>query len=59
MDNECAHPPCNCPAPQGEKYCSTYCQDAGSLTELACNCGHRGCAEQMEASIDDVKKKVS
>jgi len=59
MDNKCEHPACNCPAPKGEKYCSTYCHDAGNLTELACNCGHRGCAEQMAPSLDDVKKKVS
>ena len=43
----CGHPACNCPAPEGEKYCSTYCHDAGKLTELACNCGHPGCAEEM------------
>jgi len=44
---KCAHPACNCPAADGEKYCSTYCHDAGKLTELMCNCGHPGCAEQM------------
>src|SRR5580700_2645330 len=24
----CAHPACNCPVPEGEKYCSQYCKDA-------------------------------
>ena len=40
----CAHPACNCMAPKGEKYCSAYCEDAANLTELSCNCEHRGCA---------------
>ena len=44
---KCAHPACNCRAPEGEKYCSTYCHDAGDTVELACNCGHPGCAEEM------------
>ena len=43
---KCAHPACNCPV-DGDKYCSNYCHDAGSLTELACNCPHAGCAEEM------------
>ena len=46
-NEKCAHPACNCPAPQGEKYCSNYCHDMRQLTELACNCGHPGCAEEM------------
>jgi len=57
MANKCTDPACNCPAPDGEKYCSTYCHDAGQLTELACNCGHGGCAEAMAPPAD--KKKVS
>jgi len=44
---KCAHPACNCTVPPGDKYCSTYCHDAGSLTELSCNCAHAGCAEEM------------
>ena len=43
--NKCAHTPCGCPVGEGEKYCSMYCQDSGNLTELTCNCGHRGCAQ--------------
>ena len=42
---KCAHPACTCMAPKGEKYCSTYCHDAGKIMELSCNCGHPGCAE--------------
>jgi hypothetical protein len=49
-NQKCAHPACNCAAPDGEKYCSTYCHDAGKLVELACNCGHPGCAELMAAA---------
>jgi hypothetical protein len=44
---KCAHPACNCPAPDGEKYCSAYCHDMRKLTELSCQCGHSGCAEEM------------
>jgi hypothetical protein len=44
---KCAHPACNCAAPDDDKYCSPYCHDMGKLTELACNCPHAGCAEEM------------
>ena len=41
---QCAHEPCNCTAPQGEKYCSEFCRDAGSReVEIACDCGHPAC----------------
>jgi len=40
----CAHPACNCMVPEGEKYCSAYCEDAGHTTEISCNCGHAGCS---------------
>ena len=43
---KCAHPACNCNAPADSKYCSQYCHDARGTTELTCNCGHAGCAEQ-------------
>jgi hypothetical protein len=32
---KCAHPACDCPAQEGEKYCSPYCHDAGDLTEIS------------------------
>jgi hypothetical protein len=41
---KCAHPSCDCPAQEGEKYCSPYCHDAGDLTEITCGCGHLDCA---------------
>jgi hypothetical protein len=40
---KCAHPSCNCMAEKDSKYCSAYCKDAGSTTEIGCNCGHAGC----------------
>lgn len=46
QNKKCAHPACNCEAPKDSKYCSQYCQDAGGTLELACNCGHAGCAEK-------------
>jgi hypothetical protein len=46
-ERKCAHPACNCPAQNDSKYCSTYYHDAGHTLELACNCGHAGCAEEM------------
>lgn len=47
---KCAHPACSCTAPEGEKYCSTYCHDAGSTLEINCNCGHAGCAQTATAT---------
>jgi hypothetical protein len=44
---KCAHPACNCLAPSDEKFCSQYCADAQDTVELACNCGHAGCAEEL------------
>jgi len=44
---KCAHPACNCTVANGSKYCSEYCHDAAGTTELACNCGHAGCAEEL------------
>jgi hypothetical protein len=49
MSNEgkCHHPACNCIPSNKEKHCSAYCHDMGTLTELACKCGHAGCEEEM------------
>lgn len=44
---KCAHPACNCTAAPDSKYCGAYCEDAKDITELACDCGHPGCAEKM------------
>jgi hypothetical protein len=32
----CAHPACNCVAPADGKYCSQYCNDAGSTADDIC-----------------------
>lgn len=49
MANEskkCAHLPCSCMAPAGEKYCSQFCKEAGGAeTEIACDCGHPPCSK--------------
>jgi hypothetical protein len=41
----CAHGPCECMAPEGEEYCSIYCENADSVggSEIRCSCGHPGC----------------
>jgi len=44
--SKCDHPPCVCPVGEGEKYCSTHCQDFGKLEEMICACGHRGCTPE-------------
>ena len=41
---KCKHPACSCTAETGGEYCSQYCKDAGKTMEIACNCGHAGCA---------------
>lgn len=46
QEKKCAHPSCTCTVNGSEfgKYCSEYCQKAGNITELHCNCKHAGCA---------------
>jgi hypothetical protein len=42
----CAHEPCNCTVPEGQKYCSDYCKTAGSdEVEIACDCEHAACSQ--------------
>jgi hypothetical protein len=43
-DNTCKHPACNCPKSEDGDYCSAYCENAEDTTEIACDCGHPGCA---------------
>jgi len=43
---KCAHAPCVCIPPTGEKYCSTYCEEAKDLTTLECECNHPACAAE-------------
>jgi len=40
---KCAHTTCTCMAPEGQKYCSTFCEDAAGTTTLQCDCGHPSC----------------
>ena len=44
-EHKCAHTTCDCPAPQGEKYCSEYCHDAdkAKVMEIGCGCEHKAC----------------
>ena len=42
----CKHSPCSC-AVAVDDYCSAYCEGAGDSVELACNCGHSGCATEL------------
>jgi len=43
---KCAHPMCRCIPAKGEKFCSTYCEEAKDLTTLECECNHPGCAAE-------------
>ncbi|HEX5707643.1 MAG TPA: hypothetical protein VFX96_10130 [Pyrinomonadaceae bacterium] len=40
----CAHPGCNCPPDDDEKYCSAYCEGAGDTADINCRCGCPTCA---------------
>jgi hypothetical protein len=43
----CEHSICSCARPEDSSYCSPYCETAGDSVELACNCGHPGCAAEL------------
>ncbi len=44
-EKKCAHPACICTPAKDSKYCSTYCEDAGTDdVEISCDCGHTGCS---------------
>ena len=40
---KCAHETCQCMVPDGQKYCSPFCEDSVGTTTLVCDCGHAGC----------------
>jgi hypothetical protein len=43
-EKTCAHIPCTCVVPAGQKYCGQSCEEAGSdEVEIACECGHTAC----------------
>jgi hypothetical protein len=50
-NNKCAHPACGCLPEAGNDYCSQTCKEAADLTEIACQCGHSGCAVQGARSV--------
>jgi hypothetical protein len=44
--NVCAHEPCQCKVPAGEKFSSDFCREAGAdEVEIACDCDHPACNE--------------
>jgi hypothetical protein len=44
QEKRCAHIPCQCAVPTGEKYCGQACEEAGSEeVEIACQCDHGPC----------------
>jgi len=43
-ENKCKHPACSCPTEKGSNFCSQSCEEAGDLTEIACQCGHPNCS---------------
>lgn len=44
-ERKCAHETCDCPAPEGSKFCSVYCEDANKsgVIEIGCGCEHAAC----------------
>jgi len=47
----CDHKLCSCAVTDDSDYCSPYCEAASKVTELACNCGHAGCATNIHAVV--------
>ena len=43
----CAHKPCKCAPPEGEKYCSKHCEEHAKKGDpegkVMCGCGHPEC----------------
>jgi hypothetical protein len=57
--SKCAHPPCVCVPPEGEKYCRKVCKDAGSEeTEIACDCGHPACTNEVLTGLDRLARQT-
>ncbi len=48
--DKCKHPGCDCPVPEGSKYCSDYCESIGNQPSIACECGHGECAAAETAA---------
>ena len=43
----CDHKICTCAVTDDSDYCSPSCEAAGDAVELACKCGHSGCAGEL------------
>lgn len=43
----CAHAACDCPADEGSKYCSAYCEGKGNTTTIDCDCGCPSCGSNI------------
>jgi hypothetical protein len=54
--NTCAHEPCSCPVPEGDKYCSNYCRESVKVAELTCSCGHRGCTKETHPKTENAMR---
>ena len=52
---KCAHPACGCPTLGEGNYCSQSCKEAADLTEIACQCGHAGCAIGTGWAVQDAR----
>lgn len=62
VTQKCAHPPCNCFATFGSKYCGDFCEDRGAahLEEAGvssgfegCGCGHADCSSPSGPAAAD------
>lgn len=47
---KCAHPGCECPVTGSSEYCSDACEEAGSLEDEPCTCGHPACVSAQETA---------
>ncbi len=47
-EKKCANPVCTCPADEGSKFCSAYCEGIGkNTTTIDCNCGCPSCGTNI------------
>lgn len=47
---KCKHAGCTCVPSGKEDYCSVWCKDAKSVTEITCQCRHAVCSgEKLKA----------
>lgn len=47
-EKTCANAVCTCPADEGSRYCSAYCEGIGrNATTIDCNCGCESCGTNI------------